>query len=342
MLCQKCGIVLNLPNRVPAGKRMKCPKCGHRFVLTERDASSESTFAGVADADVITTAEFGKRPPSSEDLPVPVAEHDLRDMFGLPMGSGATIEQAAVSGRKPAVSDAEALFHDEPARKRKPKGAEARAQSRRCSSCGGHVPQGMSICVSCGFDQDTGMRVGLDDDFAPPPPPPSTGPPLHIAITGFLCGLASVVMLVLALVQSVRVEAGVTQYGWLCLALVSGFGIYGAVQFYIGRSVKYLMLALTLGVFVDFASLIVLPIVQANFEEPERVVRPVQTKKGDPELIDAADIEIKPISERIDQQKITMGLIVIFLYVLLSIYLMSPPVKRYFAKQAALANLTTF
>ena len=42
-------------------------------------------------------------------------------------------------------------------------------------------------------------------------------------------------------------------------------------------------------------------------------------------------LEIKPIAERIDQQKITLGLTVIFLYALLSIYLMSPPVKRYFA-----------
>jgi hypothetical protein len=332
---------LNLPPKVTAGKRMKCPKCAHKFAVTEKDASSESTVAGDADA-VVSTQEFGKRPPSEDGLPVPVADRDLRDMFELPMGTGASIEQAAVSGRKPAVGDAEALFQDEPARRKKPKGAEARSQARRCRNCGGHVPQGMSICVSCGVDQETGMRVGLDDDLAPPPPPPSTGPPLHIAITGFLCGLASVVLLILSLIQSVRGEPGVTQYGWLCLALVSGFGIYGATQFFIGKSVKYLMLALTLGVFVDFASLIALPILQANFEDRERVISRVQTKQGDPDSLDTEDVEIKPIAERIDQQKITLGLIVIMLYVLLSVYLMSPPVKRYFAKQAAIANLPIF
>jgi hypothetical protein len=341
ILCQKCGVVLNLPATVTVGKRMKCPKCAHRFAVTDKDASSESTVAGDADA-VVSTQEFGKRPPSGEDLPVAVADRDLRDMFERPMGTGTSIEHEAVSGRKPAVSDAEALFQDEPARRKKPKGAEARAQSRRCGNCGGHVPKGMSICVSCGLDQETGMRVGLEDDLAPPPPPPSIGPPLHIAITGFLCGIASVVLLILSLIQSVRGEAGVTQYGWLCLALVSGFGIYGAIQFFIGKSVKYLMLALTLGVFVDFASLIALPILQANFEDRERVISRVQTRNADPDSLDAEDVEIKPIAERIDQQKITLGLIVIMIYVLLSVYLMSPAVKRYFARQAAIANLPIF
>jgi hypothetical protein len=343
ILCQKCGIVLNLPDKTVAGKRMKCPNCAHRFAVTEKDASAESTYPGDADAALITSQEFSSKPPSHDDLPISPGGRDLRDLFELPLGSGASIEQAAVSGRGPAVSDAEALFQDEPAaRRKKPKGAEARAQARRCSHCGGAVPKGMSICVTCGVDQDTGMRVGLEDDLAPPPPPPSPGAPLHISITGFLCGLASVVLLVLALIQSVRVEAGVSQYGWLCLALVSGFGIYGAVQFIIGKSVKYLMLALTMGVFVNFASLIALPIVQANFEDRERVVSKVQFNKDDPNTQDTEDVEIKPIAERIDQQKITLGLTVILIYVLLSIYLMSPPVKRYFVRQAAIANMPIF
>ena len=47
------------------------------------------------------------------------------------------------------------------------------------------------------------------------------------------------------------------------------------------------------------------------------------------------DVEIKPIAERIDQGKISTGLTVIVVYALLSIYLMSPPVKRHFVRQAA-------
>jgi len=358
MLCQNCGVVLNLPDRVMSGKRMKCPKCAYRFVITEKDANSASGVGGVADAASLTSKDFGRRPPSHDELPVsivgqdlrrrppshdelpvPVGDHDLRDMFDLPMGTAEEIERSAVSGSKPVLTDAEALFRDEPARKRKAKGAEARSQARRCSQCGGLVPQGMSICATCGTDQDTGMRVGLDDDLVQAPPPAPKGPPLHIAIVGLLCGLTGIVLLLLSLIQSARGEAGPTQYGWLCLALVSGFGIYGAVQFYTGKSIKMLILALTLGVFVNFFSLIVLPIVHANFETNDRVITQVDEKDDSSDLLVGEQIKIKPIAERIDQQQITLGLIVIGIYVILCIYLLSPPVKRYFSRQAFFASI---
>jgi len=340
ILCQKCGVVLNLPAAASAGKRMKCPKCGHRFAISEKDASSESTVAGDTDADLVSSRDFGKRPPSHDNLPVPAGDKDLRDLFDLPLGTAASIEKSAVESKKPVVSDAEALFQEPSVRKKKSTGAEARAQARRCVSCGGFVPKGMSICTACGVDQDTGMRVGLDDDLVPPPPA-ATGPPLHIAITGFLCGLTSLLLLVLSLIQSVRGQAGPTQYGWLCLALVSAFGIYGAVQFFIGRSVKYLMLALTLGVFVDAMSLIALPIYQATFADRETVVTKV-AKKDTPDSLDDEDVQINPITDRLDLQKIEGGLIVILLYAMLSIYLMSPPVKRYFIRRKALGSAPIF
>jgi len=341
ILCQKCGVVLNLPAAVSAGKRMKCPKCGHRFAISEKDASSESTVAGVADADLVSSRDFGKRPPSHDNLPVPVADRDLRDLFDLPLGTAASIEKSAVESKKPVVSDAEALFQEPTVRKKKSTGAEARAQARRCVSCGGFVPKGMSICTACGVDQDTGMRVGLDDDLVPPPPPAATGPPLHIAITGFLCGLASLLLLVLSLIQSVRGQTGPTQYGWLCLALVSAFGIHGAVQFFIGRSVKYLMLALTLGVFVDAMFLIALPLYQAHFPDRETVVTKV-AKKDTPDSLDHEDVQLNPITDRLDRQKIEGGLIVILLYAMLSVYLMSPPVKRYLIRREALGSAPIF
>jgi hypothetical protein len=342
ILCQNCGVVLNLPDRVTVGKRMKCPKCGFKFEITEKDASSVSTEPGVADAASLTSRDFGRRPPSHDDLPVRPGDHDLRELFDLPTGTAEQIERSAVSSptSRKTMTDAEALFQDEPARRKKARGAEARSQARRCSQCGGLVPQGMSICATCGTDQDTGLRVGLDDDLAPPPPPPSTGPPLHIAIVGLLCGLTAIVLLILALVQSVRGEVGPAQYGWLCLALVSGFGIYGAVQFYLGKSVKLLILALTLGVFVNLFMLIALPIIQANFEAQERVVNKHEIKNDDPDSLDVAAVEIKPIAERIDLQKIKSGIVVIGIYALLCVYLLSPPVKRYFVRQAFLAGAT--
>ncbi len=123
MLCQKCGIILNLPDSIAAGKRVKCPRCGHKFVISQKDASSESTVAGPADADLMSSREFGKRPPSHDDLPVPVGERDLREMFDLPMGTAQSIEKSMVSGQKPVVSDAEALFQDDASARRRKKTA---------------------------------------------------------------------------------------------------------------------------------------------------------------------------------------------------------------------------
>jgi len=273
-----------------------------------------------------------------DELPLAAAEHDLRDMFASPLSSAASMEKSAVATGTAGIGDAEALFRDDPITRRRPKGAEARAQNRRCSHCGGVVPMGMSICSSCGVDQDTGMRVGLDDDLAPAALSRPSGPPLHIAIIGLLCGLTSVIFLILALIQSVRGEAGVTQYGWLCLALVSAVGIYGCVQFLVGKTPKYLMLALTLGLFVNLIAMIALPIFQANFEEKDRVVRVNSPKSDDDGSIGDAGVEIKSIEERIDLQRIKGGLIITAIYVALSIYLMSPPVKKHFIRQTAMAG----
>ncbi len=60
--CKSCGIVLNLPDRVPAGKRLRCPKCGLRFVVTVADASSESTLAAPLDADPMFSGFDIERP----------------------------------------------------------------------------------------------------------------------------------------------------------------------------------------------------------------------------------------------------------------------------------------
>ena len=336
ILCQKCGVVLNLPASITAGKKLKCPKCGNRFAASEADVNSKSTSPGAVHAELISSGEFAKRPPSVDELRIPIADSDLRDRFGAPMGTGASVEKSAAGGATSPLSDAEALFQEQPARKKKLTAAEARARSRRCSQCGGHVPIGMSICLNCGVDQETGMRVGLEDDLAPPPPPPRQEAPLHISITGFLCALAAVILLVLGLVQSVRTQAGISQYGWLCLAAVSGFGILGAVQFLNGRSAKYLMMALTLGVLVNLAFLIAVPIYEANFADQEAVLVHV-TKKNNRDSFSGEKIEIKPIAERLDHERITLGFIVILIYASLSVYLLSPSVKRFLTRRAALA-----
>ncbi|MDR3620781.1 MAG: hypothetical protein P4L85_15625 [Paludisphaera borealis] len=334
IICQQCGAILNLPAHVEPGKRLKCPKCAKRFVITEQDASSASTRPGEVDAAATSTYELPKRPPSLDDLPLPTAEGDLRDAFDLPLLS-ADAEKSVGADSRGQAGDVAALFKDDAPRRKKPTGAAARAHARRCTRCGGVVPVGMSLCSSCGTDQETGKHFGLDDDFAPAAPPPPSGPPLHIAIPGMLCGLAGVVLAILALIQSVRVEPGMYQYGWMALGVVAGYGIYGAVQFLRGKSVKNLILALTLGVIVNIIALIAVPIFEANFLEKEQaMVRVANAHQGD-DAPDLSEWEIKPLVDRLDQQRITLGVVLIFLYAALSIYLNSPPVKRYFTRRQA-------
>jgi hypothetical protein len=327
---------LNLPDKVTPGKRLKCPKCGSRFVVTVEDASSESTMPGLADADPATLFELEQRPPSRDDLPtprrgpglddlpLPVAEGDLRETFNLPLVSGREAERAEVAAG-PADGDAAALFEDRAGPQRRTTAGDARRRARRCSHCGGLVPQGMSICVSCGCDQESGLRVGLEDDLVPSAPPRPQGPPVHIAVTGGLCAAAGSILLILSLIQSVRGSGRWENYGWLCLALVSAFGIFAAVQFIRGRSAKPLMLALSLGVIIDLMGMVAFPLIQANLQAPDRIVS--EAKAPD---LDASDIEIKPNVERLDARSIEVGIILVGIYVMLSVYLMSPLVKKYF------------
>jgi hypothetical protein len=264
---------------------------------------------------------------------LPTGDGDHRDVLDLPLSSLAA--EKSVGGSKAVASDAAALFKDDAPRKKKPTGAAARSQARRCTRCGGVVPKGMSICSTCGTDQDTGARVGLDDDFAPPPPPPPSGPPLHIAIPGMLCGLAGVVLSIVALIQSARVDPGLYQYAWMSLGVVAGYGIYGAVQFVRGRSIKNLLMALTLGVIVNIIALIVLPIFEANFVAREDLAIQVTAPRAGDEAAELADVEIKPLADRLDQTRLKLGVTLIFVYAALSVYLNSPPVKRYFARRHA-------
>ncbi len=179
--------------------------------------------------------------------------------------------------------------------------------------------------MSCGLDQETGLRVGMEDDLIPPPPPRPQGPPLHVAIMGGLCGTAGLILLILSLVRSSGGAQGLQNYGWLCLALVSAFAILASVQFIRGKSAKLLMVALTLGVVVNVLALVALPLIQANFGDPQQIVKPVQPE--DPDL--DSDILITPFEERIDLRPITFGITFLVIYAILSVYLMSAPVKKY-------------
>jgi phage FluMu protein Com len=330
--CEKCGIVLNLPEHTRAGKRLKCPRCATRFVITEAEASSVSTLPGLTDAAPASTHEFPRRPPSVDDLPSAFVEGDLRETFELPLMSGREAERDQAAS-KPAIGDAAALFNDKGAPKRKTTAADARARARRCSTCGGLVPQGMSICISCGLDQETGVRTGLDDeDLLPSGPPPSYGPPIHVAIIGGLCAAAALILVLLAVTKSVRGNSDWLQYAWLALALISAFGIYSAVEFIRGRTAKLLMLSLMLGIIVDLMAMIALPIAEVFLVDPQHII----FTEPKPDL-DDSNVRIIPPEERIDTQRITLGIAMLVVFALLYMYLMSPPVRKYMHSRIARA-----
>jgi hypothetical protein len=228
------------------------------------------------------------------------------------------------SGNPPAhTADAAGLFEDRPAR-RKPTAVELRSQGRRCRTCGSGVPKGMSICTVCGTDQESGMRVGLEDDLAPPAPPPAQGPPVHISIAGGLVVTGSLILLILAVIRSTRTESTIQLLSWLGLGLVSGYGIYASVQFIRGKSAKLLIAALTLGVMVDVMTLIALPLLQPFMQDQENIVAAIV-----PDHEDDASVGIRPFEERIDLKRIMLGIGLILAYAMFSIYLISPPVKKY-------------
>jgi phage FluMu protein Com len=321
--CNKCGVVLNLPAHVAPGKRLKCPRCATRFVVSETDASSISTVPGAADA-ALTAFDLEKRPPSTDDLPNATSEGDLRDTFDLPLISGRDAGRDAEQGGavSTGTADAAGLFADHGTSKRRPTAAEARARARRCSHCGGGVPPGMSICQTCGTDQETGLRVGLEDDLAPPPPSRPDGPPLHVAIVGGLCGTGGLILALVGAIKSTRGESSLENYGWLVVALVAAFGIFACVQLLRGRSARTLMLALTLGVVVDLVGMVAYPIVKTFLDDPTPPVLSFQPE-------DPNDPNPTSFLDKFDAHRVGVGAAVLVLYAVLSLYLMSPQVKKY-------------
>ncbi|MFO0909903.1 MAG: hypothetical protein U0794_16400 [Isosphaeraceae bacterium] len=327
--CVECGVVLNLPEHA-LGRRLKCPRCGARFVAgSSADTPAQPAPATPAGPD--TTFELTRKA-SSLDLPVmPTAEGDLRETFDLSSMTGSeaqTSKSKASGGPKGAgasgtrqTSDALALFDDAPRAPRKKTGAEARATARRCPTCGGVVPVGMSICQTCGLDLETGTRVAFDDDLIPTPTLRSEGTPLLIAVIGGVCGALSVVLAVMAIVLWQKGVPG-AQY----FIPVAGFGVYASVRFFQLKTVKLLLIALTIGALVNIAAMIALPIYDANSEIP---IERRTVASDDPD----ADVDmIKPITERLDTQRISTGVAILFLYAVTCIFLLSPTVQKHFRR----------
>jgi len=313
---------LNVPDHA-IGKRLKCPKCGTKFAVSPgAEGSPDSTFLLPGVTPPSSQEVVSARGPSAEGLPT--AAGDLRDTFDLPLmreeagGSGTRGGVGTVTAKKQAA-DALALFNDQPRKeKRRLSPAEERSKPRRCTTCGGVVPAGMSICSKCGLDLESGSRVSLEDDFAPPPAPAEPMWPLPIAIIGGICFLASLIFTVASLSLWLQGGDGFQYFIPLCL-----FAVFASVQFLRRKSLKLLIIALTFGLAIDIVAMIAMPVFYAN--TPTSAIQ--VTGPVDP---DQLDIAIPSVVDRLDTQKLSLGITLIIVYMGVTIYLVSPPVRRYF------------
>jgi phage FluMu protein Com len=317
--CTNCGVVLNLPEQA-AGKRLKCPKCGTKFFAGSGDANTQSTVGRLPSASpdssrLITGKQY------DNDLPLPTAASEPRETFDLPLLTESAPSGPAKTSDRTA-GDAPTLFEEWKSAPRRPTGAEARAKPRRCPTCGGVVPVGMSLCQSCGLDLDTGTRVALDDDLTPPPPPRPSGMPLNIMLVGGIGFLGSLVLTCYSVFQWLNHAEG-----WVYFVPVCLFAVYASVQFLRRKSVKMLLAALTLGVVVNVFGMIVVPIMQAN---ADLKIEQRKTGSDDP---NGSDIIIHSIPELINFERVYTGIGLLLLYALVSVYLISPSVSRYFQRR---------
>jgi hypothetical protein len=314
--CHQCGIVLNVPDQA-LGRRLKCPHCGARFGAVPGDPrSSQSSF-------LLQRPEVPDRPDSSVEA-LPTVSGEVRETYEPPLmketSAPAKPSSRPVAKPTPAarpVADALGLFEDGPKKPRRVTQAEARSQARRCPTCGGVVPAGMSLCSRCGLDLETGARVDLEDDVAPPPEPRAPALPLPVLVVGGISLLASMVFMVLSFAFWLRGFDGYQYFVPICL-----FGIYASVQLLRQKSVRLLLIALSFGLAIDLVALIAMPIHRAHMA--------ASTAVEQPNGAEGEEFVIPSVVDKLDTNSLSVGIGLILLYAGVAFYLLTPQVKRHF------------
>lgn len=237
------------------------------------------------------------------------------------------------SKKSSATADAAALFDDDPVLdKRKKSAAEAKRESRRCSACGRTVPRGMSLCEACGLDQDTGQRYEVVDEELYDEAPQyavEAGPPATVILIGIVALAASGCLAILTMLY-------LTFWGLILLLPVCLFGLYSAIQFLRGKALKAMILSLMLAGGVDLVVMIILPIAMAEEEViPEASegngLEPSKPSSDGTTQV-TGEVQVKPLTERIDSTKITLGVVFFVLDAVMLIAISTPGVRRYFEK----------
>jgi DNA-directed RNA polymerase subunit M/transcription elongation factor TFIIS len=233
--CPQCKSVLNVPADV-GEKRLKCPTCATRFVVTpfgvarvETPAPSERSAA----SSMTVTLEPVARP-IDHKRPLP----DLLDAA--------------------AEADAAALFRDDPVPPRRLAGGDARSRPRTCPDCGAVVPAGMSLCNACGLDLDTGTRADTLDVVEPVADAPHERPPISAGGLVVGCGALAQGVALCVLGAVAHSPAGIVE-------LLAGlFLIYTAVLYLAGRAARPLLAGLMFAGVVALCLLVIAPILVAN------------------------------------------------------------------------------
>jgi hypothetical protein len=324
-------MTLNLPDEA-VGRKLKCPKCAVKFLVAaapvHHGSSSESSFPGSSELSAESTIELTKRQ-SGVNLPArPGANGDSMKTFDLPLmnepAPKASANRSSGSGARQ-TSDALALFDDRPVAPRRKTAAEMRAQSRRCPTCGGVVPPGMSLCQTCGLDLETGSRVSLVDELTPTPTYRQEGIPTPIAIVGFLCLGVSVICTLLVLLKWL---GGTT--GAMYFVPIAGFGVYASIYYLRHKSPRLLLVALSLGALIDLAGFVALPLYNAiNDDSPVVSIVPAGKPSESETPAEPAEENIRPVAERLDTNQLTLGICLLLAYAVVSIYTLSLDVQRH-------------
>ena len=334
--CPHCSIELNLPESA-LGRRLKCPKCESKFVAPAAGVAGSFDAGSSLYLPIREGSSGSNELPSfggsSGDVELPTSLAPLRETFDLPLLNetgaprGPKSASGIPTGAKPAVADALALFQDEPKSTRKPKGAEARAQARRCSSCSSIVAAGMSLCSRCGLDLDTGQRITpidvFDDDM--PVAHRRETPPLAVMLVGGVCAFGFLLLSMISLIA----WAGGTQ-GAQFLLIIWMFGLFGAVQFLRRKSIRPMFVALSLAIGVGSIYLIALPIYYANVVTEEVVSETNPLVEGVARGLDVDAPVITSVSERLALHRIGWGVGSLVSYAVLAVYLNSPKLRRQF------------
>ncbi|WP_422929497.1 hypothetical protein [Singulisphaera sp. PoT] len=325
--CHECGIVLNLPPQ-SSGKRLKCPKCGCRFQVDSDTSTYPSTMVSAHDARPSssqtipqgqTTASRGQ-----DDLLLPTASTDLREAFDLPLLTDLAAPSSTPSAgtaTKAQAGDALALFQEEKKPARRPNAAEARSQARRCPTCSNVVPVGMSICSRCNLDLESGARIDLDDDLMPEAPVRASGPPLPVTVIALIALLGCVLS---AAYSTVQWKRGVD--GWLYFIPICLFGAFAAVHLLRGHTAKLLIVALSLAAMINVVAFIAMPIYLAAEEtQIEQNSLPIDDENTE-------SVAIQPMTDRLDMNRLSLGVVNLILYAGVAVYLSSASVRRHYAR----------